>query len=81
MILAGVKAPAFYFMGEIFMKKQLELKFGGYRIPDFESWYAENSRERRADGLTIYDTEKAENVYQQLIDNKRDFPLWNGGRR
>ncbi len=34
--------------------KQLELKFGGYRIPDFETWFAENSRERRADGQPIY---------------------------
>ena len=72
--------PRFLFHGRIFMK-QLELKFGGYRIPDFETWFAENSRERRADGQPIYSKEKAKLVYQNLIDNNFDFPLWNGGRR
>lgn len=72
--------PRFLFHGRIFMK-QLELKFGGYRIPDFETWFAENSRERRADGQPIYSKEKAKLVYQNLIDTDFDFPLWNGGRR
>ena len=49
--------------------KQLELEFGGNRIPTFETWYSENSHEKRTFGEKVYSYEEAEKVYKRLLEN------------
>lgn len=46
---------------------QLEFDFGGYCIPSFETWYAENSTEKRRFGETQYTPRQALEVYNHLI--------------
>ena len=38
-------------------------------IPDFETWYSENSHERRLFGEKPYNRLKATSVYADLIDS------------
>ena len=57
-----------FHMGEKNMK-QLELNFGGHKTPSFETWYAENSTEKRKYGEKQYTPRKALEVYNQLIRN------------
>lgn len=49
--------------------KQLELDFGGNRVPTFETWYSENSHEKRLFGEEVYTYEKAQQVYNRLLEN------------
>ena len=42
-------------------------------VPTFEEWYDENSRET----LTPYTREEGKKVYNRLVEEKYDFPLWN----
>tara|TARA_Y100001938_G_C8008110_1_gene388458 strand:+ start:222 stop:407 length:186 start_codon:yes stop_codon:yes gene_type:complete len=53
--------------------KQLDL-FDCYceetKIPDFETWYSENSHERRQFGERPYSRKKAKDVYEDLIKIK-----------
>ena len=47
--------------------RQLELNFGGYKTPSFETWYAENSTEKRRYGEKQYTPTEAIEVYNKLI--------------
>ena len=53
--------------------KQLKFDFekgnDDYVIPDFETWYAENSNERKTFGETPYNRMKATSVYADLIES------------
>jgi len=51
--------------------RQLELEFGGYITPSFETWWSENSHERRQFLETPHSREEAEKIYLDLI--KKDF--------
>ena len=42
-------------------------------VPTFWEWYDENSRET----LTPYTREEGRKVYERLVEEKYDFPLWN----
>ena len=42
-------------------------------VPTFLEWYDENSRET----LTPYTREEGREVYDRLVEEKYDFPLWN----
>ena len=47
-------------------EKQQNKKFD---IPDFETWYSENSHERRLFGEKPYNRMKATSVYADLIES------------
>ena len=50
--------------------KQLEMKFNDRdNIPDFDTWYSENSHERRLFGEKPYNRMKATSVYADLIES------------
>ena len=53
--------------------KQLKFDFekenDDYVIPDFETWYAENSHERKTFGEKPYNRMKATSVYADLIES------------
>jgi len=51
--------------------KQLELNFiGGKKyIPTFDTWYAENSHERRQFGERPYSKKQAVRVYSELLES------------
>jgi len=42
-------------------------------VPNFWEWYTENSRE----SLTPYTREEGREVYNRLVEEKFNFPLWN----
>lgn len=42
-------------------------------VPTFWEWYDENSRET----VTPYTREEGKKVYNRLVEEKYDFPLWN----
>ena len=46
-------------------------------VPTFQDWYTENSCERRADQLKPYSKEEAERIYNDLVKQGFDFPIWN----
>ena len=48
---------------------QLEFDFGGHHTPTFETWYAENSTEKRKFGEQQYTPEEAKEVYSKLKEN------------
>jgi hypothetical protein len=48
---------------------QLEFDFGGHTTPTFETWYAENSTEKRKYGEQQYTPSEAKEVYYKLVDN------------
>ena len=48
---------------------QLELEFGGHTTPTFDTWYAENSTEKRKYGEKEYTPSEAKEVYCKLIEN------------
>ena len=50
--------------------EQLSFNFsfgGNKKIPSFETWYAENSHEKRQFNETPYTREQAQQVYKRLI--------------
>ena len=51
--------------------KQLELDFKEkeHHVPDFETWYSENSHERRTFGEKPYNRMKAYSVYADLVES------------
>ena len=50
--------------------KLLEMKFNDRdNIPDFDTWYSENSHERRLFGEKPYNRMKATSVYADLIES------------
>jgi len=51
--------------------KQLEFNFIGRNIyiPTFDTWYAENSHERRQFGERPYSKKKAVRVYSELLES------------
>jgi hypothetical protein len=51
--------------------KQLKFNFEKRNddIPDFETWYSENSHERRTFGEKPYNRMKATSVYADLIES------------
>lgn len=50
--------------------KQLEFEFKERNdIPDFDTWYSENSHERRQFGEKPYSRMKATSVYADLIES------------
>ena len=52
------------------MKSGVEKKI---YVPNFWEWYDENSRET----LTPYTREEGRKVYDRLVKEKFNFPLWN----
>jgi hypothetical protein len=42
-------------------------------VPTFEEWYDENSRET----VKPYTIEEGKKVYDRLVKEKFNFPLWN----
>ena len=48
---------------------QLQFDFGGHTTPTFDTWYAENSTEKRKYGETEYTPSEAKKVYFKLIEN------------
>ncbi len=58
------------------MRLKLLMKSGSEKkinVPNFWEWYTENSRET----LTPYTREEGREVYNRLVEEKYDFPLWN----
>jgi len=47
----------------------LEMKSKEIYIPDFETWYSENSHERRQFGEKPYNRMKATSIYADLIES------------
>ena len=59
--------------------KQLNFEFkegNDDNIPDFETWYAENSHERKTFGEKPYNRMKATSVYADLIESN----FFKGGK-
>lgn len=59
--------PLLQTMGEIIMQKQLELKFGGCKIPDFHEWYSETCTERRLWGDKPLSVDEGKELYNRLL--------------
>lgn len=58
------------------MRLKLLMKSGAKKkinVPTFWEWYDENSRET----VTPYTREEGKKVYNRLVEEKYDFPLWN----